>query len=404
MFLFQVSKVEILRQLPIFQLCRITQRYANLVPKFNVLSKVVLTVTNDLVVDQRVHRIAMSLRDMGFEVLLIGRLLKSSMSVERPYQVKRFRLLFNKSWLFYANYNARLFLYLLFLKKYDVVVANDLDTLPAAQLATEIRCKKLVFDAHEYFTEVPELVDKPVIKKIWGLIEKMMVPKASKAYTVCTSLAEIYQQKYRIPFEVIRNLPLKTSNISKQPLKNKFPNKKIILYQGSVNKGRGLELMINAMHHLNSVVLVIIGDGDIKNELEERVTNQNLVDRVHFTGRIPFHQLPMYTQSADLGISLEEDLGLNYRYALPNKLFDYIQAHVPLLVSDLPEMKAVVETYKIGKIVDKRNPEGLASIITPMLNDEEQRKLWTNNLQMAAKELCWEREQEKLKTIYADFL
>lgn len=370
----------------------------------HVLPKVVLTVTNDLVVDQRVHRIALTLRDMGFEVLLIGRLLQSSLPLERPYQVKRFRLLFNKSWLFYANYNARLFLHLLFLKKYDVVVANDLDTLPATQLATEIRCKKLVFDAHEYFTEVPELVDKPFIKKIWGLIEKMMVPKVNKAYTVCKSLAEIYQQKYGIPFEVIRNLPFQTSNSLKQPLKIKFPHKKIIIYQGSVNQGRGLELMISAMNYIIGAVLVIIGDGDIKKELEEMVTTRNLVDQVHFTGRIPFHQLPMHTQSADLGISLEEDLGLNYRYALPNKLFDYIQAHVPLLVSDLPEMKAVVETYKVGKTIDERNPERLASIIIEMINDEEQRKFWKVNLQIAAKELCWEQERDKLKTIYADFL
>ncbi len=368
------------------------------------MPKVVLTVTNDLVVDQRVHRIALTLQDMGFDVFLIGRVMKSNEPVLRPYQVKRFRLWFNKSWLFYANYNIRLFFYLLLLKRYDLVVANDLDTLPAGLLAAKVRCKKLVFDAHEYFTEVPELVDRKVIKNIWAFIEKIAVPRINKAYTVCNSLAEIYQQKYGIPFEMIRNVPFKTNIESRQPLKEKFPDYKIVVYQGSVNKGRGLELMINTMQHLQGVVLVIIGGGDIKHELEGMVNNLRLSNRVYFAGRIPFHELPVYTQNAHIGISLEEDLGLNYRFALPNKIFDYIQAKVPVLVSDLPEMKAVVETYNVGKILDDRNPESLASMINLMLNDEEQRKVWRTNLQTAAEELCWEREREKLKTIYADFL
>lgn len=368
------------------------------------MTRIVLTVTNDLVVDQRVHRISMSLQAMGFEVLLIGRRLKNSESVSRPYQVKRFRLLFHQSWLFYANYNLRLFLYLLFLKKYDVVVANDTDTLPAAQLAAGVRCKKLVYDAHEYFTEVPELLHKPGIKRIWGAFEKLLIPKADKAYTVCNSLARIYLDKYKVSFSVIRNLPLKVRSNETKLLKEKYPGRKIILYQGSINVGRGLERMIDTMPFINNTVFILIGSGDIIADLQKSVRKKELTDRVVFMGRIPFDSLPMYTRSADLGISLEEDVGLNYRYALPNKIFDYIQAEVPILVSDLPEMKSIVEKYQVGEVASERNPEVMASIIKEMLHNQAKRDRWKVNLKKAANELCWENEQEKLIQVYKDFL
>lgn len=368
------------------------------------MARVILTVTSDLVIDQRVHRIATSLQNMGFDVLVVGRQFRHSEEVIRPYQVRRFKLWFNKSWLFYTSYNMRLFLFLLVKKRYDIIVANDLDTLPASALASSFRCKYLIYDAHEYFPEIPELVNRPTIRKVWSFFERSLVPGVHAAYTVCQSLATIYQEKYGVPFHVVRNLPYRNTIADNGVLKRMFPGKKVVIYQGYVNKGRGLELMVEAMKYVNGVVLVIAGDGDIKPEIENRVNENKLRSKVHFTGRVPFKSLAKYTQSADMGISLEEDIGLNYRYALPNKVFDYIQAEIPVLVSDLPEMQRVVTEYDIGLVLMERNATLLASVLEKMVFDVALRNKWKRNLQIAANELCWENEEKKLIPVYREFL
>jgi glycosyltransferase involved in cell wall biosynthesis len=115
---------------------------------------------------------------------------------------------------------------------------------------------------------------------------------------------------------------------------------------------------------------------------------------------MPLDELHQYTVQAELGMSLEENLGLNYYYALPNKLFDYIQAGVPVVVSDFPEMAKVVRDYNIGMAVNDRNPENFAAILNEMLTNEELRSTWKHNLVNASNELCWEREKDVLIDIY----
>jgi glycosyltransferase involved in cell wall biosynthesis len=105
-----------------------------------------------------------------------------------------------------------------------------------------------------------------------------------------------------------------------------------------------------------------------------------------------------------LGISLEEDLGLNYRFALPNKLFDYIQAGVPVLVSNLPEMRYIVEHYQIGAIAETHQRKDLAEIMKTALFDQSKIALWKENLPKAAKELCWENEEAILREVYRRFV
>ena len=179
---------------------------------------------------------------------------------------------------------------------------------------------------------------------------------------------------------------------------------KIILYQGAVNIGRGLEQAILSMHFLEGAKLFIAGDGDIKSQLETLVKNENLENKVEFTGRLPLEQLSDLTVKADLGLSIEEDLGLNYRFALPNKLFDYIQAQVPVLVTNLPEMKAIVEKYDIGEITDSLEPKILAKKMDSALFDSEKRNNWKVKLKTAAGELTWENEEKELQKIFSELL
>ena len=349
------------------------------------------------------HKVSVSLLKFGYDVLLVGRKLKGSLPVDRIYNTKRFRLLFNKSAVFYAEYNIRLFFFLLF-RKADVFLSNDLDTLPANFLASKVRRKKLVYDSHEYFTEVPELVKRKRVKCIWESIEKRILPKIKYSYTVCGSIAEIYNKKYDINMKVVRNIPeceMKLKDITSE-VYEKTKNKKVILYQGAVNIGRGIEEVIRAMQFLENAVFLIIGDGDIKAKLEQLVENNKLQEKVIFTGRIPFNQLFAYTKKADIGISIEENLGLNYYYALPNKLFDYIRANVPVLVSRLPEIERTVNKYDIGCYIENHNPEHIAEKIKYMLHSAEKVNFWKQNLKKASEDLCWENEELVLKEIFIE--
>ena len=368
--------------------------------KMPLHKRVILCVTNDLSSDQRVHKICTSLVKHDFHLMLIGRQLPNSLPLkERNYITKRLSLAFTSGFLFYAEYNWRLFFFLI-KQKAQILVANDLDTLPAVFFASIVARVPFVYDSHEYFTEVPELENRKFVKTIWKTIERLFIRKAKKSYTVCESIANIYHQKYGIDMQVVRNVP-KLSPHPYTSLPFLYPeNKHIVLYQGAVNVGRGIEQVIRAMKYVEGAVFVVIGNGDIIRPLKQLTLDLELLDKVLFTGQIPFDDLPQYTMNSHLGISLEQNLGLSYYYSLPNKLFDYIAAGVPVLASSFPEIKKIVENYGIGLLTDNYEEEHLADMINFMLNDTDSREFWKANLINAAKELNWENEEEKLFAVY----
>ena len=363
------------------------------------MKRIIVSVTNDLTTDQRVHKVCTSLQNMGFGIVLVGRRLPNSKVLDRLYKTIRMRLWFNKGFLFYAEYNIRLFFKLFFTKKH-ILLSNDLDTLLPNFLISKLFRIPLVYDSHELFTEVPELINRLKTQKFWQRIEKIILPKLNNCYTVSNSIANYYKNAYYSDFKIIRNLPyrIKTNSASAFPFDIK--DNKVILYQGALNKGRGLELIINAMPFIDNALLVIIGDGDIKNKIKQLIKQKNLLEKVILISRITPDELCKITPLADLVISLEEDLGLNYRYALPNKLFDYIQANIPVLVSDLVEMKEIVLKYKVGEIVADRNPKAIAKQITVML--EKHKNKYQEHLKTAAKILTWQNESKILTSIFSD--
>jgi len=366
------------------------------------MKRIIISVTNDLATDRRVIRVANSLVKEGFEVTLTGRIHSKSLPLKSfPFKTKRFSLPFEKGFLFYATFNIRLFIYLLF-SKADILLSNDLDTLPANYLASIIKRSRLVYDSHEYFTEVPELIDRPFVRKVWLSIEKLILPRIKISYTVCDSIAYAYKQKYKIEMHVIRNVPYledKSAQVEKISLPY-FEGKKTLIYQGHINKGRGLEKIIKAMHYLDSAVLLIVGDGDIKNDLEKMVEDEGLNHKVHFTGRVSADALSHYTKKADIGIALEEDSGLNYYYSLSNKLFDYIHAEIPVIVSAFPEMKKITGKYDTGICIDEKDPARLAEQFRKILNNEPLLARLKANAGKAKHELCWEKESAKLINIF----
>jgi glycosyltransferase involved in cell wall biosynthesis len=230
----------------------------------------------------------------GYEVKLIGRILPNSKPIERLYQTKRLSLLFYRTVFFYMEYNIRLFFYLLF-DKADIFLSNDTDTLLANYFASVIRKKPLVFDAHEMFPESPEVTNRRWVKKVWTAIEDFVFPHLKNAYTVSNSIAAHYYRKYTIDMQVVRNIPLKKTTPAHLSFRTPSPieakGKKIILYQGAVNIGRGIEWMIDAMPYLDDFVFYVLGDGDKLGELKEKIRKMRLTEKVIFTGRIPFENL-----------------------------------------------------------------------------------------------------------------
>jgi glycosyltransferase involved in cell wall biosynthesis len=363
-----------------------------------------ISVSNDLVTDQRVHKVCETICSNfpEYKITLIGRLKKDSKPVnQRSYNVHRMSLRFEKGFKFYAEYNLRLFLYLLF-KPRGIYFSNDLDTLLPNFLLSKIKGSALIYDSHEYFTEVPELIGRDKVRAIWLRIESYILPKLKTMFTVNETLAKIYSEKYHIPVHTVRNVPKldgykKNENIHNIRAKYGIaPTDYLLIYQGAVNKDRGLEELIEAFTYLPEVYhLLIIGSGDVHQTLLEKTIELKL-KQLHFTGQISFCELAAYTIQADLGVSLEKSTNLNYRYALPNKVFDYLASGVPILVSPLTELCAILDKHDVGKLLPSHEPKIIAETIESIFANQNQLAIWKENTRKASEEYCWEKEEKKL--------
>lgn len=369
--------------------------------------KIIVSVTNDLYTDQRVHKVCMTLIDLGFEVLLVGRLRKNSIPLpKREYSTHRMKLIFDKGALFYAEYNFRLFLFLLF-RKCNVLVSNDLDTLLANFLVKKLkRNVELVYDSHEYFTEVPELVNRPKIKRIWEKIEEFIFPKLENIFTVNNSIAGKYSLKYKKKLNVLRNIsPSWNPLVTKTRTELGLPEDRfIVIIQGAgINIDRGAEEAVEAIQSVDSGLLIIVGDGDVIPTLKTKVTEMNWGEKVKFIGKKPYHEMMNYTLIADLGLTLDKPNNLNYKFSLPNKVFDYIHGNTPVLASNVVEVKKIIENYQVGKVMNDFSLELLRENLIDIKNNPEELNRWKENCHKAKLELNWENESNIIKEVYGKF-
>ena len=371
------------------------------------MKKIIVSVINDLSTDQRVNKVCTSLTLMGFNVLLVGRKLPWSTAVDkRPYAMHRMRLLFVKGPLFYAEYNFRLFLFLLF-RQADILVSNDLDTLLPNFIISRLKNIPLVYDSHEYFTETPEVINRGFVKKTWEFIEKMIFPKLKDVFTVNESIAKIFENKYNVHVNVLRNIPptFKPSVIKGKTELGLPENKSIIILQGAgINIHRGAEELIESLLYLDNILLLIIGSGDVIELLKRQAKSLNLETKVRFIPKLPYNELYNYTVHAEIGFSLDKGTNPNYQLSLPNKLFDYIHAGTPVLVSQMVEIKKIVIQYQVGEFIESHEPRHIADKIRSMLENTEKLAFYRRNCISAAKELCWENEEKILITVYEKYL
>jgi glycosyltransferase involved in cell wall biosynthesis len=370
-----------------------------------ILKKVIVSVVNDLVTDQRVNKTCLVLAELGFDVLLVGRKKQDSLQLpSRSYRMHRMNLLFEKGPLFYAEFSIRLFWFLL-IRKPDLFFSNDLDTLLPNFIISRIKRKPLIYDSHEFFTETPELVNRRFVQFVWKSIEEWIFPKLTDVITVNDSIAHLFQEKYGKKVSVVRNIPPAYHLKVAKKIPDDYPRQKpVILLQGSgINIQRGAEELVEAMQFVQNAHLLIIGGGDVLEKLKKMTAMLNLQDKITFLPKMPFEKLMSYTSHAQLGLTLDKDTNINYRFSLPNKLFDYIQAGVPVLASPLVEIKKIIDGFKIGETIKSHQPHEIARHINTLLADDYKMRIYRANCLAAAKELNWKKEKHTLIAILSKY-
>lgn len=346
----------------------------------------------------RVMKVCDYLTAKNTDVCVVGRN-TSSFLLETSFKVKRFNLFFNRSFLFYLEYNLRFFVFGIF-RKVDVILANDLDTLLACYWISKLKGAELVYDSHEYFTESIGLQGRKIPRSIWLSLEKRVLPKLKNAYTVSEPIADAYCKKYGIKFHLVRNFPREIQDI--QPIEDsRFENKKVILYQGVFNAHRGLEDTILAMQFLpKEYVFILIGYGELETKLSQLVVQHQLHNQVYLLGKMPYGEMMRYTSRADLGIALEAPYGESFTYSLPNKVFDYMHVGLPFISLGTPEVKKIIDQYHIGKIINYTNSKELSECILTFMENQEELNLIRQNQGLYSHFFTWENECLTLDEIY----
>jgi glycosyltransferase involved in cell wall biosynthesis len=364
--------------------------------------KVALSATSYICHDQRILKVSETLGKFGCDVVLIGRKRRKFKWEEIPYKTVLFNMIFEKGFLFYKFFSIRLFFYLLF-HRFGLLVANDLDTLLPNYLVSKIRNIPLVYDSHEYFTGVPEIQNRPFVKWVWRTIERSLFPGLKYVMTVSDSVTRQYESEYGVEILTVRNCSRKTDNIlprSKAELGIPDNNLLLIMQGTGINIDRGSEELLEAVSRTENVSLMIVGSGDVIDLLKTRCGELNIGDRVKFIPVLKWDELIRYTKSADAGLSLDKNTNPNYLYSLPNKLFDYISSGIPLIVSDLPEVSAIVREAGCGLIIDSVTPEKISGAITRLKDYPSEREEFRKKSAIASSTLNWETESAKLTEFY----
>ncbi|TDH21681.1 glycosyltransferase [Segetibacter sp. 3557_3] len=343
------------------------------------------------------QRICSSLSRCGYRVTLVGRGIRSSQPLKKAaYEQRRLYIPFTKGKSMYLLFNIRLLIHL-FLNRTDIICAIDLDTILPCYIVSRLYGIKRVYDAHELFTEQKEIVTRPLIHAAWLKIEQFAVPRFPNGYTVNQFIKAELERRYQVYYKVVRNLPVL------EPLTAPQQDEPFIIYQGAVNKGRSFETLIPAMRHVPAR-LVICGDGNFLQKVEELVKLHKVDNKVTLSGSVLPAELRLLTPRAFIGLTLFENMGLNQYQSLANRFFDYIMAGIPQVCVGYPEYKRINDDYEVALLIDDTNPVTIADAINRLLNDTVLYARLKHNCLLARKVLCWNREEITLLSFYKNLL
>jgi glycosyltransferase involved in cell wall biosynthesis len=295
------------------------------------------------------------------------------------------------------EYNIRLFFFLLF-HGFDLICSIDLDTIIPVTLIARLKRKLHVHDAHELFEESIEIVKRPKIRAFWEWVGNRFVPMADHHYTVNQSLANFFEKKYKRPFQVILNAPTGATTI-----KNSSEKPSIVLYQGMLNEGRGLELLVEVTRIL-PIELWIVGEGSLMAILEGLVLQYGLESKVKFWGFKSGKALKKITGKADIGVNILDPLSGNYTYSLANRTFDFIQAGIPAIHMNFPEYQKINDQFKIAELINEYSVDAICAGLNKLIEDKQYYQELHENCKQAALAFHWDNEKIKLLELYRNWL
>lgn len=338
-------------------------------------------------------RICTSLVQAGYEVVLVGRSHKDSKPLrEQVFGQKRLPVGPDRGKLMYFLFWIKLFFYLLF-QKTDAICAIDLDTILPVYFASKLKGVKRVYDAHELFTEMQEVVTRPREKKLWDRIEKFSVPRFPVGYTIGECYADVFREKYGVDYAVVRNATIL------RPVVIPEKKEKFILYQGAVNVGRCFEFLIPAMQYVDAP-LIICGAGNFYDEAVALTKQYNLEHKITFKGYVPPEQLKEYTLKAWAGITLFEAIGPSNRLSMANRFFDYMHSGVPQLCMAYPEYEKVNARFELACLIAEPTADHIAAALNKLVQDEAYHRQLQENALKAREIYCWQEEEKRLTAVY----
>ena len=299
------------------------------------------------------------------------------------------------------KYVELLFRIILFYRKKGVGIINvhTLALLPLGYIVKLLYGAKLIYDTHELETETVN--SRGIRKKLAKLVERLLIRKADHIFVVSENIANWYQKEYEIPRPtIVLNAPNKITIEKNQYFRNHFQlrdDQIIALYQGGLSPGRGIEILLEAfsLRGDDRIIIVFMGYGILEDQIK------NVADKyktVFFHQAVPPGKLLSHTVSADIGISLIENTCLSYYYCMPNKLFEYTMVGLPVLVSNMKEMREFVERYEIGWVMQEQTIESVNQTIDMILKTDMTQ--YKNNTYLAASENCWEHQEKKMLAVY----
>jgi glycosyltransferase involved in cell wall biosynthesis len=359
-------------------------------------------VSNDLTHDQRVLKTCESLADLGFDPRLLGRELPQSPQPPERFSPTRLRLGFHDGPLFYLSLQFRFFAFLFRRARRSAGIwANDLDTLLPAWLIAKLYGLPVMYDSHEFFTEAAGLTGHPMKRAVWLGLERMLFPRLKAVTVVNDSIAEAYSGRYPHgqagrPL-VVRNMPRRAEPPKRVASREVFeaeglrlgPGPLGILQGAFLDEDRGVREAVAFLAERPNCQLVIVGAGPEWVWAQDQI--QHFPTQLHLLPKQPYDKLRLMTRAADWGFSLDRPDHGNYLMSLPNKLFDYIHAGIPVVASPMPEVAKIVESHGIGTLIDDFSPASIAAAVDRVLAQDAEGA--RSNAQRAADQLHWGAEE-----------
>ncbi len=370
--------------------------------------RVLLALTADVRMNARARKQIRALQEAGMHVTVLGLKTENSFPLPEAIHWIPSHIPSRSGPTFFLTWHRKLSEHLAQLPAADIYHASDLYVLPALAHVAKHHGARLVYDARERYPYVAGTAGKPLVQRFWYYLERHYIHQADLVCTVSAGLARALRQDYGIPLPLLLpNVPeyrkvSPTTHIRKHlQLPSYTP---ILLHQGVMKSGRGCHLLMDAMRDLPEAVLVFMGHGPLQKLLERQVALLGLQQRVFFLPPVPPDELLSWTASADVGITLLEDVCENHRLALPNKVFEYLMAGLPVVASALPEMERFIQTYGVGRTVDPANRETLVNTLRQMVTDIRLRETIKAAIPRVWEDYRWEHHVRRFIEAYKELL